>query len=119
VLADEGRADARLMLEHLSANLRLAATVFMTQDLRAARALADEKAFFREIESKATAAYFRRLRQSRPDAIEANALHLDLLRALKGVNDCLVAGAAYPVLEERGELRSSRLRSQQDSDLDS
>lgn len=114
VLADEGRADARLMLEHLAANLRLAATVFMTQDLRAARALADEKAFFRDIEANATTAYFRRLRESRPDAIEANALHLDLLRALKGVNDCLVAGAAYPVLEARGELRATRLRAQPD-----
>ncbi len=117
VLADAGRADAQLMLEHLGANLRLAATVFMTEDVRAARALADEKAFFREIEAKATAAYFRRLRESRPDAIEANALHLDLLRALKGVNDCLVDGAAYPVLEARGELSASRLRAQPDGDL--
>jgi phosphate:Na+ symporter len=58
------------------------------------------------------------LRESRPDTIEANALHLDLLRALKGVNDAFVAGAAYPVLEERGELRASRLRAGPDGEAD-
>jgi phosphate:Na+ symporter len=118
VLADDGRTRARLMLEHLTNNLRLAATVFMTQDVRAARTLADEQAFFRDIETQATTAYFRRLRESRPDTIEANALHLDLLRALKGVNDAFVAGAAYPVLEERGELRASRLRAGPDGEAD-
>lgn len=111
VLSSGGRADARRMLDRLSANLRLAATAFMTGDDRAARALADEKALFRDIEAQATAAHFRHLREFKPPAtIETNTLHLDLLRALKSVNDCLVAGAAYPILEERGALRQSRLR---------
>jgi phosphate:Na+ symporter len=110
VLARGGRADVRAMLDRLSANLRLAATAFMTGDDRAARALADQKAIFRDIEAKATAAHFRHLRESKPLTIETNTLHLDLLRALKSVNDCLVAGAAYPILEERGALRQSRLR---------
>lgn len=110
VLAPDGRDDVRAMLDRLDANLHLAATVFMTGDVRAARALADEKAAFRDIETNATAAYFRYLRETKPARIQTNALHLDLLRALKGVNDYLVAGAAYPVLEDRGELRVSRLR---------
>jgi phosphate:Na+ symporter len=37
-------------------------------------------------------------------------LHLDLLRELKRVNGHLVAAAAYPVLEDQGELLASRLR---------
>lgn len=116
VLAKGGRADVHAMLDRLSANLRLAATAFMTGDERAARALADEKAIFRDIEAKATAAHFRNLRESKPATIETNTLHLDLLRALKSVNDYLVAGAAYPILEERGELRQSRLRSKPSKD---
>jgi phosphate:Na+ symporter len=116
VLAKGGRADVQAMLDRLSANLRLAATAFMSGDDRAARALADEKAIFRDIEAKATAAHFRHLREAKPAAIETNTLHLDLLRALKSVNDCLVAGAAYPILEERGELRQSRLRAKPSKD---
>jgi phosphate:Na+ symporter len=116
LLAKGGRADVRTMLDRLSANLRLAATAFMTGDERAARMLVDEKAIFRDIEAKATAAHFRDLRKSQPAAVAANTLHLDLLRALKSVNDCLVAGAAYPILEERGELRQSRLRAKPNKD---
>lgn len=116
VLARGGRAEVRTMLDRLSANLRLAATAFMTGDNRAARALADEKAIFRDIEAKATAAHFRHLRELRPAAVETNTLHLDLLRALKSVNDYLVSGAAYPILEERGELLQTRLRAKPGKD---
>jgi phosphate:Na+ symporter len=116
VLGGDSRADVRTMLDRLGANLRLAATAFMTGDDRAARALADEKAIFRDIEAKATAAHFRHLRESKPATVETNTLHLDLLRALKSVNDCLVAGAAYPILEARGELRQSRLRAKPSKD---
>lgn len=116
VLVKAGRADVRTMLDRLGANLRLAATTFMTGDERAARALTDEKAIFRDLEAKATAAHFRHLRKSRPAAVETNTLHLDLLRSLKSVNDYLVAGAAYPILEERGELRQTRLRAKPNKD---
>ena len=37
-------------------------------------------------------------------------MHLDALRDLKNVNTHLVAAAAYPVLESKGELLPSRLR---------
>ena len=42
---------------------------------------------------------------------ETSALHLDLVRDLKRINDHLVAGAAYPVLEREGELLPSRIGS--------
>jgi hypothetical protein len=38
------------------------------------------------------------------------ALPLDLLRDIKRLNDHLVAGAAYPVLEATGSLLASRIR---------
>jgi phosphate:Na+ symporter len=38
------------------------------------------------------------------------ALPLDLLRDIKRLNDHLVAGAAYPVLEASGALLASRIR---------
>jgi phosphate:Na+ symporter len=41
---------------------------------------------------------------------ETSTLHLDALRDLKNVNAHLVAAAAYPVLENKGELLPTRLR---------
>ena len=98
------------MIDRLQANLRISASLFMTGDERAARLLAGEKEIFRNMESEATDAHFERLRARRPDTAETSALHLDALRDLKNVNTHLVAAAAYPVLENSGELLRSRLR---------
>ncbi|MFL5337415.1 MAG: Na/Pi cotransporter family protein [Geminicoccaceae bacterium] len=106
----EGQAELVGIVDRLVTNLRTAATVFMTDDVRAARLLAAEKEAFRDIEAQATAAHFERLRARRIDAAETSALHLDILRDLARVNTHLVAATAYPVLEGKGELLPSRLR---------
>jgi phosphate:Na+ symporter len=81
----------------------------MTDDIRAARGLLGEKEVFRDLENRATNAHFARVRAGRIESVETSALHLDLLRDLKRINAHITA-AAYPVLERRGELLSSRLR---------
>jgi len=106
-LSDAERREARQLLDRLAATVRAAAAVFMTEDARAARRLAAEKEAFRELEAAATKTHLGGLRGLR----EARAgLDLDLLRELKRVNGHLVAAAAYPVLEDQGELLASRLR---------
>ena len=109
-----GEAELLAMIDRLLANLRMAASLFMTADERAARLLVGEKEIFRSLESEATAAHFERLRARRTDTVETSTMHLDALRDLKNVNTHLVAAAAYPVLESKGELLPSRLR--QDGD---
>ncbi|WP_158925550.1 Na/Pi cotransporter family protein [Acidisphaera sp. S103] len=98
------------IIDRLMANLRAAASLLVTGDDRAARLLAEEKEAFRGLEAEATAAHFERLREGNPNTVETSALHLDTLRDLKRVNAHLVAAAAYPVLEGKGELLPSRLR---------
>ena len=105
-----GQTELLTMIDRLLANLRVAASLFMTGDERAARLLAGEKEVFRNMESEATDAHFERLRAGRLDTAETSTLHLDALRDLKNVNTHLVAAAAYPVLENSGELLRSRLR---------
>jgi phosphate:Na+ symporter len=105
----EGTTEIRQMLQRLALNTRTAAAVFMTDDVRAARGLLGEKEIFRDLETRATAAHFARIRAGRMESVETSALHLDMLRDLKRIN-AHVAAAAYPVLEKRGELLSSRLR---------
>jgi phosphate:Na+ symporter len=106
----EGAAELLAMIDRLTANLRATASLFMTEDERAARLLASEKEAFRSIEATATASHFERLRAGRIETAETSSLHLDALRDLKRINAHLVAAAAYPVLEGKGELLPSRLR---------
>ena len=106
----EGRAELAAMMDRLSGNLQTAASVFMTDDPRAARLLASEKEAFRDIEAAATRAHLARLREGRPETMETSGLHLDMVRELKRLNGHLVGAAAYPVLESQGELLPTRLR---------
>jgi phosphate:Na+ symporter len=105
-----GQTELLAMIDRLLTNLRMAASLFMTGDERVARLLVGEKEIFRSLESDATAAHFARLRERRVDTIETSTLHLNALRDLKSVNAHLVAAAAYPVLESKGELLPNRLR---------
>jgi phosphate:Na+ symporter len=111
VFSDSGRDELLRIVDRLIANVRAAASLFMTGDERAARQLAAEKEAFRALEADATDAHFERLRSGRVNSAETSALHLDALRDLKAVNTHIVAAAAYPVLASRGELLATRIRS--------
>jgi phosphate:Na+ symporter len=100
----------RRIVDRLIANLRSAAALLVTGDDRAARLLVEEKEVFRTLEAEATSAHFEHLREGRIGTIETSSLTLDTLRDLKRVNAHLVAAAAYPVLEGKGDLLPSRLR---------
>jgi len=105
----EGAGEIAAMLERLSETQRLAAAVFVSRDVRSARALIHEKEVIRDLETSATETHFARLRAGRKESVETSALHLDILRDLRRINAHLVA-AAYPVLDQSGELLPSRLK---------
>lgn len=104
------RSELETLFDRLTTNLNTAAALFMSQDERMARMLAEEKLVFRKVERDGTRAHFELLRKGNVDASETSSLHLDLLRDLKQLNSHLVAAAAYPVLEQQGELLQSRIR---------
>jgi len=97
-------------------NLRSAASVFMTGDVRAARILSQQKAEFRQREATAVRAHFARVRDQK-DGLHPQAMALDLVRDIKRLNDHLVAGAAYPLLEASGELLPSRIADESERPL--
>jgi phosphate:Na+ symporter len=109
-LVQEQTEELTAIIARLVANLRTAASVFVTADVRAARMLAAEKEAFRQLETAATEEHFAQIRAGQAQAAEAGAWRLDLLRDLKRINDHLVAAAAYPVLRGQGELLQTRLR---------
>src|SRR6202020_3095714 len=105
-LSDEAEREIETTFQAARSNLGAAASIFMTGDPRAARALIEQKGEFRRREADAIRAHLAQLRKSNG----RQALPLDLLRDIKRLNDHLVAGAAYPVLEASGALLASRIR---------
>lgn len=106
----EGQAELVAMVDRLIVNLRSAASLLMTGDARAARALTTEKETFRDMEANESEAHFQRMRAGRIETIETDTLHLDILRDIRRINAHLVAAAAEPVLQREGALLPSRLR---------
>ena len=104
-------ADAKLaaLMERLVANLRTAASLFMTENPEVARALAEEKLVFRTAEREAVASHLAQMRSASTAGGMRSAIDLDLLRDMKLINSQIVAAAAYPVLDRTGELLPTRL----------
>jgi phosphate:Na+ symporter len=90
------------------ANARMAFNVLVSRDPETARQLVEEKDRLRDLEKATSKSHFLRLRDGTPKSIETSSIHLDTIRDLKQVNS-LLAAMAYPVLEEQGLLRGSRL----------
>ncbi|TIR17905.1 MAG: Na/Pi cotransporter family protein [Mesorhizobium sp.] len=91
------------------ANARLAFNVLVSRDPETARQLVLEKDLLREREKETSASHFLRLREGTAKSVETSSIHLDTIRDLKQINS-LLASIAYPVLEERGLLGGSRLK---------
>jgi phosphate:Na+ symporter len=91
------------------ANARLAFNVLVSRDGHTARQLVQEKDRLRDMEKETSQRHFSRLRQGSERSIETSTIHLDTIRDLKQINS-LLAAMAYPVLEEQGLLRDTRLR---------
>lgn len=107
-LSPDSEEEMEATFEAVRANLRSAASVFMTGDPRAATVLTQQKAEFRRRESDAIKAHFAEMRD-REKMSAPQTSTLDLLRDIKRLNDHLIAGAAYPVLEAKGDLMASRV----------
>ena len=114
MLTDALQSDLDQGINRLVANLKLAATILLTEDLRQARRLAGEKEWFRHVELESAEQQMQQVKAGNGDAAEAISLYLDILRDMKSINSHLVGAAAYPLLARHGELLPSRLRDNSD-----
>jgi phosphate:Na+ symporter len=115
--SEAGMAEICHLHEALTANLRLAMSVFLDGHVRDARKLLEEKARFRDLEHEYAANHIARLQDNTAQSIETSSLHLDLISELKRINSHL-CGVAYPILESAGVLAATRIRASQMGDLD-
>jgi phosphate:Na+ symporter len=93
----------------LVANLRLGLSVFLTGDVKTAQMLLAEKEKFRDLERSYAAQHLDRLADQSVQSIETSSLHLDIISDMRRINS-FFCSTAYPILEQAGQLRKSRLR---------
>ena len=90
-------------------SFQLSLSVFTSGDVAMARQLLAKKYKFIKREKKAVLNHLDKLRDDASYDARLSALQLDVLRDLRRINSYQTA-VAYPILEEAGQLRSSRLR---------
>jgi phosphate:Na+ symporter len=105
----EGATELAAFHKRIIDNLKLAFSMFISNNVKIARTLIEEKAQLRTAELAFADSHFARLREGRLESIETSSLHLDVLRDLKRIHSH-ICSVAYPVLEAAGELQPSRLR---------
>ncbi len=104
----EGWRDLTDFHDMVLANARLASDLLMSDDADIARQLLEEKDNVRRHERDMQQRHLERLRRGTAATVETSNLHQETVRALKHVNTALCF-VAYPIAEESGDLRASRL----------
>lgn len=104
----EGREEIEDFYSRTLENLRIAQSVFLARDAKLARRLVGMKVDIRHVERRSAEKHLERLRAGRVESLQTSTLHLDILRDLKRIN-AHIASVAYPILEESGLLKESRL----------
>lgn len=106
---DTGLAELSAFHAIVLANARLAFTVLISRDPETARQLVEEKDRLRDVEKASSRSHFERLGERTEKSVETSSIHLDTISDLKQINS-LLTSMVYPVLEEHGLLRASRLK---------
>ncbi|MEO9168769.1 MAG: Na/Pi cotransporter family protein [Aestuariivirga sp.] len=109
--AEEQTALAELSLI-IQNNIRLASSVITSRDVAAAQHLIGQKDEFRQLENKMMQTHFTTSLAHKATALRQSALFIDIIRDLDRVNSHVVA-AGYPIVDDAGLLRSTRLRKTQ------
>jgi phosphate:Na+ symporter len=106
--SEAGMAEITEMHERLVVNLRLGLSVFLNGDLESAQRLLAEKERFRDLERAYHDTHLDRLAGQSMQSIETSSLHLDIISDMRRINS-FFCSTAYPILEQAGKLRKSRL----------
>jgi phosphate:Na+ symporter len=106
--SEAGMREITGLHERLVANLRLGLSVFLNGDVSMAQQLLAEKERFSELERAYHATHLDRLAGQSMASIETSSLHLDIISDMRRINS-FFCSTAYPILEQAGKLRRSRL----------
>jgi phosphate:Na+ symporter len=108
--SEAGMGEITELNAKLVVNLRLGLSVFLNGDVKSAHNLLVEKERFRDLERAYHDSHLDRLAGQTVQSIETSSLHLDIISDMRRINS-FFCSTAYPILEQAGQLRKSRLRS--------
>lgn len=109
-LSNQQKEQLQEVMDRLQRNLRQTAALFVSNDRLAARNLAFEKDYFRELETKAAEINIQQIKTGHLDSIDIGAFYIEILRDTASVNSYLINASAYQILAKYGELLPNRLR---------
>lgn len=98
----------------ISQSLRLATGVLTSSDVEGAKRLFEQKDAFRALANKIIDDQFRQGAKANSASLPKRALFIDMIRDLHRINSHIVS-AAYPIIEEAGLLRESRIKPERTS----
>jgi phosphate:Na+ symporter len=108
-MSTQDRKDINNLYQPVLSTFQLSLSVFTSSDIAMARQLLARKYKFIKREKKAVTNHLQKIRDDSHYDSQLSAMQLDVLRDLRRINS-YQAAVAYPILEEAGQLRSSRLR---------
>lgn len=94
---------------HLSVleNMRMAQTIFLSEDPKLAQQLVDEKKSVRLAQVESSKQHFERLRSGLTETMATSSIHLDIIRDYRRINS-YVTTIAYAILDNDKEHKSER-----------
>lgn len=107
--SEEGMKEIGKIHDFVMESVQLAQSVFVSGDVDMARRLLKDKELIRKAEIDGMATHIDRLRDGVPETLATSSLHLDIIRDYRRINTYMCT-VAYPILEGKGQIRSSRLR---------
>jgi phosphate:Na+ symporter len=93
----------------VSNSLRIASSVLASGDVEGARRLIEQKVGFRTLEHRIIEQHFKQRTGGRSKSLRASAIFVDIIRDLHRINSHIIS-AAYPIVDQAGLLRETRLR---------
>ena len=106
--SDAGWSELQHMHDDISANIKLASNVLISDDLESARMLNMEKTEIKHAERRSRKRHFKRLQSGMATSLASSDIHLETLRAFRDFNSN-IAAVATPILYSNGQLLETRL----------
>ncbi len=106
--SNEGWSELVSLHETISANLKLAANVLVSDDIESARLLMTEKSEMKRAEYVSRKRHLKRLQGGSEVSLRSSDMHLETIRAFRELNSH-ISFIAYPILYRNGQLLETRL----------
>lgn len=113
--SEEGFVEIKSFHTTILSNMKLAQTIFISEDPKLARQLVEGKKEVREAEKKSTEQHIKRLRSRLPDTMSTSALHTDIIRDFRRINSHITT-VAYSILDTAEKYKDKR-RADQSEDI--